>query len=139
MIGQSRRIKYNKTDFENFFRNDSNVIFAIIFGSAKNGIIERGSDLDIAVLFNVVLKGKKFLDYYCKVCDIDKRIEIIDLVTLNTANTILAFEALKGEYLCKNDPEKTAGFFSLTCREYEDVMENIKYQYSLREGNKSEV
>ena len=136
MIGQSGKIEYNIDRFRDFFLKDKNVIFAVIFGSAKGGIINPGSDLDIGVFFKVPLEGEQFLDYYCKVCDIDKRIEVIDLVILNTANTILAFEALKGTYLCKNDIEKTAGFYSLTCREYEDVIANINYQYSLRQDYK---
>ena len=121
-----------KSHLYHFFKNDENVICSIIFGSSADGIINENSDLDIAVLFHNPPKGQKFLDYYYRLCGINERIERIDFVVLNTANTILAFEALKGEYLCKNDPEETAGFFSLTCREYEDTMVNIEYQYSLR-------
>ena len=135
MTGQNKELKFDKAPFEDFFRKDSNVICSIMFGSAQNGIITPGSDLDIAVLLHTPPKGKDFLNYYYKVCNINSHIEVIDLVVLNTANTILAFEALKGKYLCKNDPEKTAEFFSITCREYEDIMSNIEYQYSLRKEN----
>jgi len=133
MYGQKFEITFDKEALKRFFKNDTNVICAIIFGSSQNGVIGKDSDLDIAVLFHKQPKGKEKLNYYSKICDIDRNIERIDFVVLNTANEILAFEALKGEYLCKNDIEKTAEYFSLVCREYEDVMANIEYQYSLRE------
>jgi len=135
-IGQKNTITYSKESFADYFRNDSNVVFAVIFGSSKDGIIKHGSDLDIGVYFHDPPKGIDEFDYYCKLSSIDNRIERIDFVNLNRANTILAFEAIKGEFICKNDPEQTAGFFSLVCREYEDVISSIEYQYSLREEYK---
>jgi hypothetical protein len=59
-------------------------------------------------------------------------VERIDLVVLNADNPILAFEAISGRFLCKNDLEKTAAFFSLVCREYEDVMANLEDQQKMR-------
>ena len=131
-IGQKNTIRYSKELFANHFRNDSNVVFAVIFGSSKGGIIKHGSDLDIGVYFHNPPKGVEEFEYYSKLCDINNKIERIDFVNLNRANTILAFEAIKGDFICKNDVEKTAGVFSLVCREYEDVMSSIEYQYSLR-------
>lgn len=132
MTGQKTEIKFDREPFKKFFSNDSNVICALIFGSSKDGVIKAGSDLDIAVLFHNPPKGEEKLEYYAKLCDVNKNIEQIDFVVLNEANEILAFEALKGEYLCKNDIERTAEFFSLICRMYEDTISNIEYQYTLR-------
>lgn len=132
MYGQKFDISYDKKPFAEFFKNDSNVVCALVFGSSISGTVKAGSDLDIAVLFHNQLKTEEKLEYYCRLCDINNNIERIDLVVLNTANEILAFEALKGEYFCKNDPEKTAAYFSLICRMYEDTMVNIEAQYKLR-------
>lgn len=136
MYNQKVDIKYDKTDFAEFFKSDKNVICALVFGSSVNGTIRAGSDLDIAVLFHNPPKGEKKIEYYSKLCDVNSKIERIDFVVLNGANEILAFEALKGEYLCKNDVEKTAAYFSLTCRMYEDTMSNVEYQYALRGKSK---
>ena len=132
MYGQRFKIKFDKEAFKKFFENDKNVICALVFGSSKNGIINKDSDLDIAVLFHNPPKGRGKLNYYYKICDIDSNIERIDFVVLNTANEILAFEALKGEYLCKNDVEENAAFFSLTCRKYESQMASYERQQKYR-------
>lgn len=132
--GQKTAIKYDKKAFSDFFGNDANVVFAVIFGSAKNGTIRPGSDLDLAAYFHKPPQGTEELAYYSRLCEVDSRVERIDFVNLNRANEILAFEAINGNFICKNDIEKTAGFFSLVSREYEDVMCNIDHQYSLQ-GN----
>ncbi len=58
-------------------------------------------------------------------------IDNIDMITLNNADTILAFEAISGRELCNNIKDKTVAFISYTSRVYEDVMINIKYQQKL--------
>jgi predicted nucleotidyltransferase len=118
---------------EAFFRRDPNVLLAAIFGSSANGTVTPGSDLDVAVLFRQPPPpGHAYLDYYLKLCDAIPAIDIVDLVNLNRANPILAFEALSGRMVCKNDPEAAAAFTSLVCREYEDAMGNIAHQMKLR-------
>lgn len=113
-----------------FFRADANVACATVFGSAADGSVLPGSDLDIAVLFRQSpAAGEATLRYYTSLCGAVPEVERIDLVNLNQANPILAFEALRGRMLCKNDPERTAAFTSLTCREYED---SIGYLAHLR-------
>ena len=54
-----------------------------------------------------------------------ENIEKIDIVILNTANPILAFEALSGKMLTCQNREEYETFFSLTCRLYEDEMMRI--------------
>ena len=97
--------------------------FAYLFGSSSDGIINEGSDLDIAVYFSddfivdfdTIAMVLKVID------DLIPGIEC-DLCRLNTANETLCFEALKGKLLfVKNEcKDKFAGFYSITCREYED-------------------
>lgn len=120
-------------DLERFFKADSNVIFATIFGSSKGGVVAAGSDLDIAVLFRDPLRpGDEYLDYYLRLCAVLPSVDVMDLVNLNTAGTILAFEAVSGRIICKNDPGQTAAYYSLVCREYEDVIGNLDHQRWLR-------
>ena len=119
------------TALEGFFRADNNVICASVFGSSQKGWVSPGSDLDIAVLFRdepFDLKRVKGL----RLCSVVSTIEVVDFVNLNVANTILAFESVRGRWICKNDVEKTADFVSLVCREYEDVMGNLEHQRWLR-------
>ncbi len=126
------QVKVDFTALENFFRSDRNVVCALAFGSARNGLVRPGGDLDLAVLFREPPPpGDPWLDYYLRVCDMVPEVEKIDLVCLNSAATILAFEALSGRMICRNDAEATAAFTSQTCREYEDVMGNLRHQYAL--------
>ena len=47
---------------------------------------------------------------------------------LGKASPILAFEAISGRILCKNDPDRTAAAFSLISREFEDAVCDIRRQ-----------
>ena len=129
-------VKLMKIDFgllERFFCSDRNVICALVFGSSKDGDISANSDLDLGVLFRRPPKGIREFDYYCRVCQAVTFTDNVDMVVLNTANSILAFEIISARYICKNDREATAGFCSLVSRMYEDTMADINYQYSLRQ------
>lgn len=115
-----------------FFQNDTNIILATLFGSSANGSINPGSDIDVAILYDDPPDPmEEYEDYYLRLCDVTEDIAPISLVNLNTAEPILAFEALSGRIICKNDPQKAAGFQSLVSREYEDVMANVEYQRNL--------
>ena len=111
-----------------YLRRDSRVVGATVFGSARDGRVRPGSDLDLAVLFDEPLSGEEFLNFYSDLCDQVPGVEKVDLIRLNHADPILAFEAISGIFLCTNDVDKMAGYFSLVCREYEDVMGNLEHQ-----------
>jgi len=111
-----------------FLSGDPRIVTATVFGSAQNGTVQPGSDLDIGLLFPERLSGDAFLAFYSELCEAVPDIEVIDVVSLNDANPILAFEAINGRFLVKNDMEKAAEFVSLVCREYEDVMVNLERQ-----------
>ena len=92
-----------------------------VFGSAQSGEIRPGSDLDVAVLF----KARPDLDTLADLrADLQEALcfEEVDLVVLNGAHPILRFEAVSGRRIYCRNPERTAGFVSLTAREYEDAM-----------------
>jgi predicted nucleotidyltransferase len=97
------------------------VICAVVFGSAQNGIAKPGSDLDLAVYFTKKPEGEAFIRFLVDAAEAAE-FDVIDLVDLGAADPILAFEALSGRFLCRTDPEKTAELTSLVSREYEDTM-----------------
>jgi predicted nucleotidyltransferase len=113
---------------ESYLAAAPRVVAATVFGSARDGWMQSGSDLDVAVLFDRPPAADEFLRFYTDLCDQLPGVEKVDLVVLNQADPILAFEALRGRFLCKNDSEQTAAFFSLVCREYEDVMAMVADQ-----------
>jgi len=116
-----------------FFATEPDVVCATVFGSAQEGTVRPEGDLDVAVLFaGDPPTGGALLEFYCRLCNAMPAVEAVDLVVLNTANPILSFEAIRGRFVAKNDPDLTAAFFSLVCREYEDVMGNLRHQRRLR-------
>ncbi len=106
---------------EMVFEPINNVLAAWVFGSAKDGFITAGSDLDIGVLFSAVpsLDERVMLrEHLQKSLQFDD----IDLVVLNEASPITRFEAICGRPIFVRDIAKRAEFFSITAREYEDEM-----------------
>ena len=100
------------------------IAYAMIFGSAQDGVVHAGSDLDVAVwlaqadgqtidrLAQIVGKIEDTLAVSC------------DLAVLNTAGPVLRHEALQGRVLfvrpaCEDDFSE---FYVRTCAEYEDLM-----------------
>ncbi len=98
--------------------------YAMVFGSARDGIVHTGSDLDVAVsltdqdaenvdrLLEIVGKVEDALGVTC------------DLTVLNTAGPVLRHEALKGRVLFIRPGQEGdfAEFYVWTCAEYEDLM-----------------
>lgn len=101
------------------------VVAAWVFGSARNGQIDEGSDLDIGVLFASKPSLDELLDL---VADLQKALQFenIDLIPLNEANPILRFEAISGRAVFCRDAGRRAEFASLTAREYEDEMAMVE-------------
>jgi predicted nucleotidyltransferase len=99
------------------------------FGSAQDGRIAFGSDLDIALLF---AESPKF-ETLCNIrADLQEVLELedIDLMNLNTASVISAMEAISGTSLFCRDLGQRAEFASLTSRQYEDDMAQLRRHYS---------
>lgn len=104
------------------FANDPRIILATIFGSAKDGTVRQGSDVDIAVLLSPALSPLEFYAFYGEVVTKLSTIAELDLVDLNHADSVLAFEALCGRRLFVGNAETVAAFSSRVAREYEDDM-----------------
>lgn len=105
---------------------DPRVVFATLFGSSRDGTVNPGSDVDVGVLFATPLSPVEFFDFYVDLTARLSTISELDLVDLNSANTILAFEALCGRRLFVRNPERLAEFSSYTARQYEDDMLHAK-------------
>ena len=113
--------KINIKELSKYLKNRSDVICAVIFGSAQDGVVKDGSDLDLGVYFSEQVKGDALIRFMVEVAEAAD-FDVIDLVDLRSAEPVLAFEVISGNFICKNDPEKTAELFSLICRKYEEVM-----------------
>ena len=101
---------------------DPRVVFAVVFGSAKDGVVRDGSDVDIGVLLSPALDPVEFYRFYLEMTSRLSAIAELDLVDLNHAGSVLAFEALCGRRLLVRDAEAVAAFSSRVAREYEDDM-----------------
>jgi predicted nucleotidyltransferase len=97
------------------------IVGAWLFGSARDGEVRPGGDLDVGILFD----GKPGLDVLaeCRArLQMATGFEEVDLVPLNAASPLVRFEALCGRRLTCADENRCAEFASLTAREYEDEM-----------------
>lgn len=107
------------------------IVFALLLGSATEGVISAGSDLDIAVYVEDRPTGRTYLR-------IEETIESVvagadvDLGFLNGNEPVYRFEALKGRLLFTRDQEAWLHFYSLTCREYEHWMYHYEKQRRYR-------
>ena len=113
-----------------------NISAVWVFGSAKEGIIRDGGDLDVGVLFEI----KPSLDDLAELSAVLQeklQIEDIDLISLNEASPILRFEALCGRCLYSSDDAFRSEFASLSSREYEDEMAMIEKYISYFSGKES--
>jgi len=98
--------------------------YAIVFGSARDGVVCQGSDLDVAVCLapSDMLIADRLLEIVGR---IEEALAVTcDLTVLNKAGPVLRHEALKGRVLfvrpgCEDDFSE---FYVRTCTEYEDLM-----------------
>ena len=99
--------------------------FAFLIGSAKDGCVPPGGDIDIAVWY----AGRARITWplISKTIACVERVvpkAVCDLGVLNTAGCVYQFEALKGHLLfCRPRLlEAYADFYAQTCRDYEEYM-----------------
>ncbi|MBN1556401.1 MAG: nucleotidyltransferase domain-containing protein [Phycisphaerae bacterium] len=106
-------------------------IFALLHGSAKDGRVGPGSDIDIALY----LEGESNLDLYRRaqeaVDSVCSEAEA-DIGILNRAEPVYRFEALRGRLLFCRDRETYLTFFTRTSREYELQMADYERQRNYR-------
>jgi predicted nucleotidyltransferase len=116
-------ICFKHTELTKTIQKFEEIAFATIFGSSQDEIVNDGSDIDISVYF---VKNEKELELRLQIIvELEKIIPSFsnyDLVVLNSANSILAMQAIQGKLLFVKPEYKNlyASFYSQTCREYED-------------------
>lgn len=105
--------------------------FCLLMGSAMDGEVAEGSDIDLAFYLDEAPSRDFYLKAFSVVESILPKVRS-DVGVLNGADAVYRFEALKGRLLFSRDNERYAGFFSLTCREYESQMFDYKKQQRYR-------
>lgn len=127
--------EFKHSDFSRALQIFEEIAFAYIFGSSMNGTVNKGSDIDIAIY---LLSKEKDIDLRLKIIaeleNVIPAYKNYDLVILNSANSILAMQAIQGKLLFVK-PEYTelySGFYSLTCRQFEDENYWMKKQLEYR-------
>ena len=110
------------------------IIFAFLFGSSQKGIMIPGSDIDLAFYFE---KNASRTNLIPRIIDLIESASpgiTCDITILNTAGPIVAFEALRGTELFIREESMVTytGFYSLTCRLFEDHICQIKKQLKYR-------
>ena len=110
------------------------ILFAFLFGSSQKGIIIPGSDIDLAFYFE---KTASKINLIPRIIDLIESASpgiTCDITILNTAGPIVAFEALRGTelFIREESMDIYAGFYSLTCRLFEDHICRVKKQLEYR-------
>ena len=107
------------------------MLFALLLGSARDGRIPPGGDLDIAVSLesglNLTLVERITAIVQRVLPDID-----IDIGCFDRAEPVYRFEALKGRLLFARDNDRFLDAYSLACREYESQMYDYERQARYR-------
>lgn len=103
---------------EERLHRDSNVKFALIFGSHAKGKARADSDLDLAVYFSRPPEGLDHLDLLSELSDLAAR--EVDLVVLNRASALLRHQVLKNRIpLCIKDTVAYRAFRERTITDYD--------------------
>jgi len=104
--------------------------FAFLLGSAKDGCVPRGADLDLAIWYAGTARVTwRLIAHTLAVVERAVPKTVCDLGILNSAGCVYRFEALKGRLLfCRPRCLETyAAFYAQTCRAYEESM--VAWQY----------
>jgi len=107
------------------------ILFAILMGSARDGRIPPGGDLDIAVS----LESGLTLALLERISTIAQRVlpgVEVDVGCFDRAEPVYRFEALKGRLLFARDNDRFLEAYSLACREYENQIYDYERQARYR-------
>lgn len=116
---------------EKVWQSYPQIVSVWLFGSAQDGELKEGADLDLALLFDT----RPTLDELASIrADLQESLQIddIDLTSLNEAGPILVFQAISGRLVFCRDLDKKVDFVSLAAREYEDAMALLEWGMRVR-------
>lgn len=128
------KVKFSVDELSAYLKTQlTDVEFALILGSAQDGILYQDSDLDIALYLKQELGFSLLASINESIISFfDPSYPKVDIGILNNAEPIYCFEALKGKLLfCRND-EKYLDFFVSTCKAYEMQMRSYQRQQNYR-------
>ena len=130
-------------ELKNYFAQQDDVEFALIFGSVAQEKDSRISDIDVAVYFregeDILKLGDRQIDIICAVMKLCK-ISRVDVVILNLANPFVKFQVIKyGRLLYARDEKVFYKFKAVSLGMYQDIksMDDLYEriaQISLRRG-----
>ena len=116
----------------NLKREVSGIDFALLMGSAKQGVVAPHSDLDLA-LFLRAAPSQALYEAVERIVASHVGPDVrADIGILNQADPVYRFEALKGRLLFCRDEEQWLNFYSVTCRLYEHQMADYARQRRYR-------
>lgn len=105
--------------------------FVLLMGSARDGRVPPGGDLDLAV----GMQGKLTMDLLDRIHEVVAPLAPgvpVDVGHFDRTEPVYRFEALKGRLLFARDQERFLDAFSLACREYESQMHDYERQARYR-------
>ncbi|MEN8264739.1 MAG: nucleotidyltransferase domain-containing protein [Nitrospirota bacterium] len=76
-----------------YLENESNVVFAVMFGSEAKGTQRKDSDIDIGIYFTMSPEGIELLQFTTRLSDLAGK--DVDVAVLNTASAFLRHQAMK--------------------------------------------
>ena len=121
-------IPYEK-ELKEYFSSRDIIILAYLFGSTVRGDTGRLSDVDIGVLLDEKLSKKDRFDLelalICEIATLIKKNKI-DLVILNEATLLLAYNIIKNGIILKSDETKRVKFETKLLSMYMDEKYYIK-------------
>jgi predicted nucleotidyltransferase len=106
-----------------YFSGEERVTVAYLFGSTVRGEANCLSDIDIAVLFDNTLKEKEAFELQLKLIgDLGDLLKTnnVDLVVLNNAPLLLAFNIIRDGIILKSDEKKRVHFETRIMSQYLD-------------------
>jgi len=112
----------NKIDkLKSYLNTDSNVVFALVFGSTVKGKPGKNSDVDLAIYFEHPLEGLELLAFICTLSDLtDKN---VDVIVLNSASAFLRHQVIKyGVALMIKDKLTYTKFREKTITDYQEYI-----------------
>lgn len=120
---KSDKIKEKK--LKDYFAQQDDVEFAMLFGTAASGRTTPMSDIDVAVFFkngdDRLRLGERQIDITClimKLCHISE----VDVVVLNLADPFLRFQVIKyGRLIYARDEKEFCKFKAASLGRYQDI------------------
>lgn len=118
-------MKNLETKLEQYFQGQPEVVAVYLFGSEAKGKANHQSDIDVAVLVRKISRDRSFDISLKYSCDLMKFLcaNKVDVVVLNTANTIVKNQVFKyGKIILDRDSAFTRKFRDRSIIEYLDFL-----------------